>query len=138
MKVLLTKDVKKVGQKGQIVEVAEGYGRNFLIKGGLAKAAVGGLLKDVTNKSNLKKDAEKNNMEKELKLLGEKNKQKFYLKKNNDNGHLFAAIHQKDISEVSGIDAKNIIIENEIKSLGEFEVKISLGGKKGKIFLVVE
>jgi large subunit ribosomal protein L9 len=132
MKILLLKDVRKVGQKGQVVEVAEGYGRNFLVKNGMGKVAVGGVLKEVQNKKSLKKDAEKNLLEKELKILGEKNKSKFSLKKNNDNGHLFAAIKEKDISEISGIPEKNIILNEEIKSLGEFEIKISLGGKKGK------
>lgn len=138
MKILLLKDVKKLGQKGQVVEVSEGYGRNFLVKTGAGKVAVGGVLKDAQNKKTLKKDAEKNLLENELKILGEKNKTKFSLKRNNDNGHLFAAVHSKEISEISGIPEKNIILEEEIKSLGEFEIKISLGGKKGKIFLVVE
>lgn len=138
MKVVLLKDIKKVGQRGSVVEVAEGYGINFLIKNGLAKFAVGGILKGVENQKKVRKDLEKNNIEIELKLLGEKNKQKFLLKKKNDNGYLFAAVHEKEISEISGIPEKNILIENEIKSLGEFEVKIKLGGKKGKIFLVVE
>jgi large subunit ribosomal protein L9 len=138
MKILLIKDVKKVGQRGEVVEVAEGYGRNFLIKGGLGKPAVGGALKDIKNKEKIKETSKKNNLESELKILGEKNKQKFTLKKNSDNGHLFAKISQKEISEVSGVPEKNIVLDEDIKSTGEFEIKVNLGGKKGKIFLIVE
>ena len=42
MKVIMLADVKKVGKKGEIVEVADGYGRNFLIRGGLAVQATAG------------------------------------------------------------------------------------------------
>ena len=138
MKIVLLKDVRKVGQKGQVVEVAEGYGRNFLVKNGFAKVAIDSVLKEVENEKNIKKEGEKSLLENELKILEEKNKSKFYLKKQNDNGHLFASIKLKEISEISGIPGKNIILDEDIKSLGEFEIKVNLGGKKGRIFLVIE
>lgn len=47
MKVILLKDVKNLGVKGSVVEVAEGYGRNYLIPKGFAKLATEGSLKEV-------------------------------------------------------------------------------------------
>lgn len=59
MKVVLREDVKKLGQKGDIIDVAEGYARNYLIPRGLAVAASKGVLKDVNfvQDSRAKKDA---------------------------------------------------------------------------------
>jgi large subunit ribosomal protein L9 len=59
MKVVLREDVKKLGQKGDIIDVAEGYARNYLIPRGLAVAASKGVLKDVSfvQDSRAKKDA---------------------------------------------------------------------------------
>lgn len=139
MKIILTKDVRKVGQKGQIVEVSEGYGRNFLIKQGMGKAAVGGILKDAENKADLKKGVAANQTENELRILSEINKKKFTLTANaSDKGHLFAAIHKKEIAKVSGVLEKNIALDKDIKELGEFDITVNLGGKKGKIILAVE
>lgn len=139
MKIILTKDIRKIGQKGQIVEVSEGYGRNFLIAKGLGKAAVGGILKDANNKANLKKKNILGKIENELKILFEVNKKKFTITVNtSDKGHLFAGVHKKEISEVSGLDEKNIVLDKDIKEIGEFDIKIELGGKTGKIILVVD
>lgn len=139
MKILLTKDVRKIGQRGQIVEVSEGYGRNFLIKQGLGRAAVGGILKEAKNKESAKKGAAENKIEKELKLLSKINKEKFIMTANaSDKGHLFAAIHKKEIAKTIGVDEKNINLNTDIKELGEFNITVNLGGKKGKIILCVE
>ena len=64
MKIILLENVRKVGQKGEIVEVSKGYGINFLIKTGKGKLAVGGNLKiakkKIQQKEN-KKELEKKN-----------------------------------------------------------------------------
>ena len=139
MKILLTKDVRKIGQRGQIVEVSEGYGRNFLIKQGMGRAAVGGILKDAENKADLKKGVAASQVENELKILSEVNKKKFTLNANaSDKGHLFAAIKVKEIAKISGVHEKNISLNKDIKELGEFNINVNLGGKRGKIILCVE
>jgi large subunit ribosomal protein L9 len=139
MKIILIKDVRKIGQKGQIIEVTEGYGRNFLIKQGMGKAAVGGVLKDAENKADLKKGVVANQTENELRILSEVNKKRFTLSVNaSDKGHLFAAVKKKEIAEASGVHEKNINLKKDIKEIGEFEITVNLGGKKGKIILVVE
>ena len=50
MKVLLTADVKSLGKKGDVVEVADGYGKNFLIKKGLATLATASIVHDAQQK----------------------------------------------------------------------------------------
>jgi large subunit ribosomal protein L9 len=121
------------------VEVAEGYGRNFLIKTGAGKLAVGGILKDAQNKKEQKELEIANKNEKEREKLGQINKKEFKLKaRASDKGHLFAAVHKKDIAKLIGVDKENLLLKNDIKETGVFEINLKLGGKKGKVILVVE
>lgn len=139
MKVILLKDVRKVGQKGQVVEVKEGYGRNFLIKGGMAKLATGSVVKDVAHKKDVAKNIKEQQIEKELKLLSDLNKKEFKIKVNaNEKGHLFAKFGLPEIAKEVGVSENNLKIKDDIKEVGEYEVELLLGGKKGKVFLVLE
>ena len=133
MKVLLIKDVKSLGKAGEIKEVKEGYGRNFLIAKGFAKLAT----KDVVKEW---EEAQKRK-EEELKLeIYELNKEKEVLEKLNiniekklgANGHLYGAITKDDIAKALKdqtkieIDKKKIDAKN-IKEVGEHIVDIKLG-----------
>jgi len=133
MKVLLIKDVKSLGKAGEIKEVKEGYGRNFLIAKGFAKLAT----KDVVKEW---EEAQKRK-EEELKLeIYEINKEKEVLEKLNiniekklgANGHLYGAITKDDIAKALKdqtkieIDKKKIDAKN-IKEVGEHIVDIKLG-----------
>jgi len=51
--------------------------------------------------------------------------------------HLFGAVRKKDIAKEIGLTENNIILNKEIKELGQFEIKFQIGENKGKIFLVV-
>ena len=139
MKVILLDNVRKIGQKGEIVEVSDGYARNFLIKKGLGKPAVGGNLKIAENKQK-KKEAEKEAQRKKNEELFKKiNKKTFVLKqKASEKGHLFGAVHKKDIANLFGGEEKNIQLEHDIKEIGEYPVKVKLGDLKAKITLIVE
>ena len=134
MKVLLTKDVKSLGKAGEIKEVADGYGKNFLIGKGLALHAT----TEVLNrwKAEQKKAAE--NEAKEIaaaKELAEKlNATKLTIKhKVGANGHLIGSVTNKEIAEVLfdqfliQIDKKNISVEKKFKSVGIYEVDCKLG-----------
>ena len=133
MKVLLIKDVKSLGKAGEIKEVKEGYGRNFLIAKGYAKLATKDVIKEW-------EEAQKRK-EEELKLeLYELNKEKEVLesisvdieKKLGNNGHLYGAVTKEDIAEALKsqhkieIDKKHIDTKN-IKSIGEHIVDVKLG-----------
>jgi len=133
MKVLLIKDVPKLGRAGEIKEVKEGYGRNFLIAKGFAKLATKEVVKEW--------EEEQKRKEEELKLeMYELNKEKEVLeqlnitieKKLGNNGHLYGAVTKEDIANALKdqskieIDKKKIDAKN-IKEVGEHIVDIKLG-----------
>ncbi len=133
MQVILLEEVKKLGAKGQVIQVAEGYARNFLIPKGLAVEASKGKLKDL-NKRNQIQAAHKRQMEDEARLLGQ---QLEGLKlvmhtKVGEAGKLFGAISNKDIAEYIQnkhgfvVDKKKIILKAPIKALGEYSVIVKL------------
>ena len=134
MKVLLIKDVKTLGKAGEIKEVADGYGKNFLIGKGLALLAT----TEVLNKwkSEQKKQAEKEAKEiADAKELAEKlNSTKLTIKhKIGANGHLIGSVTNKEISESLEqqfsimIDKKHISVDKKFKSVGIYEVDCKLG-----------
>ena len=134
MKVLLTKDVKSLGKAGEIKEVADGYGKNFLIGKGLALHAT----TEVMNrwKSEQKKAAE--NEAKEIaaakELAQSIDATKLSIKhKVGANGQLIGSVTNKEISESLELqfsimlDKKNISLDKKIKSIGIYEVDCKLG-----------
>jgi len=134
MKVLLIKDVKSLGKVGEIKEVADGYGRNFLIGKGLALQATTEVLArhKAEQKKLALKEEEEINAAKELAL--KINSTKLTIKhKAGANGQLIGSVTNKEISEELEkqfsimIDKKNINIDNKIKHLGIFEVACKLG-----------
>ncbi len=134
MKVLLIKDVKSLGKAGEVKEVKDGYGRNFLIKNSLAKQATTEVLRK--HSAELKRAEEKK--QEEIKELNELKAQieKVTLKlkrKLGANGSLFGAITKDEISKELQtqksieIDKKSIEIDNLIKATGNYDVNVKLG-----------
>lgn len=131
LQMILTQDVAGQGRKGDIVNVSEGYARNFLLKGAKAIIATPDELKKIENKK--KKEAQKLEDEKtkakEVKAFIESKVLKI-VGKVGENGKLFGAITNKEIaSEIEknlelDIDKKKI--ECNIKSTGEHTVTIKL------------
>ncbi len=133
MKVILLKDVKGTGKKGDIKEVSDGHARNFLIPRGLAKEATSSSIKehDAQEKSAKKRIEEDTKHAKELKSTLENHKFEFVVKAG-DSGKLFGAITNKEISEKIksdlgiDIDKKKIAISGGIKSTGSHDVVVKL------------
>ncbi|NPA55143.1 MAG: 50S ribosomal protein L9 [Epsilonproteobacteria bacterium] len=133
MKVLLIKDVKSLGKAGEIKEVKEGYGRNFLIPKGLAKLAT----KEVIQAWQEEQKQKQAQLQEEIAKL---NKEKEILedlnisieKKLGENGHLYGAVTKEEIAEALKkqanieIDKKKIDAKN-IKEIGEHVVDVKLG-----------
>ena len=134
MKVILQQDVKGQGKKGQMVEVSEGYARNFLLPKKLAIAATA----DAINTMNLKekaRKAEEARLKAEAEATAEKLKecQVKLTAKAGAGGKLFGAITGAAIAENLKkqcdieIDSKKLVIDEPIKSFGSFQVKAKLG-----------
>lgn len=133
MKIILLQDVKKLGKRGDLVEVAEGYARNFLFPRKLAAEATQGSI----NQLEQEKSALKRKKAKELeaaKVLAKKlsNTQLTLSVKAGDQGKLFGSITNKDISEALEkqhqvtVDRRKIELGEPIKALGTYEVAIKL------------
>lgn len=142
MKVILTNDVKGQGKKGDVVNVADGYARNFLFPKGLAIDATDGNIKN----AELKKDSIKKAKERELaeaKELGEKlSAQHVVLKTKTGEGQkLYGAVTNKDIADMlekNGlkVDKRKIEFIEPIKSLGKHEVRAKLHPEVNIKFIV--
>ncbi|WP_428026731.1 50S ribosomal protein L9 [Arcobacter sp.] len=134
MKVLLLKDVKGTGKAGEVKEVSDGYGKNFLIGKGLALLATNEVLNK--HKAQMRKEAEKEAAEiEEAKEIAKKlDSQKFTIKhKIGANGHLIGSVTNKEVSEVLkeqadiDLDKKHITLNSKVKTVGIFEADCKLG-----------
>ena len=132
MKVVFLEDIPNVGEKGEIKDVAAGYARNYLIPKGLARQVTAGLLKDLKmqDEARAKKEAKKL---KEAEKLSAKisNKKVTIAVKAGEDGRLFGSVTSADIVQAlssSGIkvNKRKIDLEEPIKALGDYEVKIKL------------
>lgn len=133
MKVILQQDVKGQGKKGEIINVSDGYARNFLFPKNLAVEASSSNM----NILNQKKQAEQAKKQKELdeakKLAQQISQSKVVIKaKAGENGKIFGSITVKEIAEQLkaqnkiDIDKRKIVLDEPIKSLGTkiLDVKI--------------
>lgn len=133
MKVILKQDVKGLGKKEDMVNVNDGYARNFLFPRGLAVEASASNI----NVMNTRKEAEKSKKDRELaqakELAGKIGEAVVVIKtKAGENGKLFGSITSKDISDKLkadfklDVDKKKINLPDAIKSLGELQVDVKL------------
>ena len=134
MKVLLIKDVKSLGKAGEIKEVADGYGKNFLIGKGLALQAKNEVLAKHNAEQKRAKAKEEEDIANAKELAEKINSTKLTIRhKVGANDQLIGSITNKEISEELEkqfsimIDKKNISIDNKIKHIGIFEVSCKLG-----------
>ena len=134
MKVLLTKDVKGLGKSGEVKEVKDGYGKNFLVGKGLAKLATNEVLNKYKSEQKRKAEHEATEIDEANALKEKLTTLKLTIKhKVGNNGSLFGAITNKEISEelkkqaTLEIDKKNIVVKKAIKSVGVYDVDCKLG-----------
>ena len=133
MKVILIEDVKKLGKKGEIVEVNDGYARNFLIPKKVCLEATGKNLNDLKLKAaNEEKLAAKQLEDARAFAAVLAEKQVNVQIKVGDNGKVFGAVSSKEISDAAAqqlgieIDKKKMIIKDPIKETGIFKVPVKL------------
>ena len=133
MKVLLNQTVAKLGKAGEIVNVADGYAKNYLIPKKLAVAATKQVLSQWEDQ---KKSQEIRQAKAEVEaqaLAKELSKKTFTLtEKVGENGKLFGAVTTADVAEALkaqfdlDVDKKKIVIPDEIKTVGEYTVQVKL------------
>ena len=145
MKVILKADVRGKGKKGQMIEVAEGYARNFLMPKGLAVLATADAVNTMRlqEKAKAKADAEAKAAATDIaeKLKGMQVK---VVSKGGEGGKLFGAVTGREISaalkEQHGvdIDSKKLVLDEPIKSFGSYQVKAKLGFEiSGTVYVIV-
>lgn len=134
MKVLLIKDVKTLGKAGEVKEVKDGYGQNFLIKKGFAKHATPEILaqhqedEKIAAENLAKEIADLKDLAKKLEKL-----EIIITKKLGQNGHLFGSITKDEVAHALQeqhnieIDKKHITDKVAIKTVGEHDLDLKLG-----------
>ena len=136
MKVILLKDVKGTGKKGEIKEVSDGYARNFLLKKGVAVEANQANMKELDEKSKSKE--RKALIEYEEAVLLGKQMENVNIQievKSGEGGRLFGPITSKEIAEQLkkqkniDIDKRKILMDEPIRTLGSTLVEIKLHQK---------
>ena len=133
MKVILSEDVKSLGKKGEIVNVSDGYARNFILKTGKGVEATAANLNTLKlQKANDEKIA-KENLENAKDLAEKLSAATVTIRiRTGEGGKLFGAIASKEIAaavkEQCGleIDKKKIVLDDPIKELGPHVVRIKL------------
>lgn len=134
MKVLLIQDVKSLGKKGEVKEVKDGYGRNFLIKNGLAKHATTEVLRQYEAQKKRDALAQADELKRLNAIKEEIEKITLIVKRKlGANGSLFGAVTKDEIAtdlkalHELDIDKKTVEIDKPIKATGNYEISIKLG-----------
>lgn len=145
MKVIFLSDVPRVGKKYDIKEVTDGYAMNFLLPRRLAQTATVKAIAELETKKKgvvIEREVQENLL---LKNLQEISGKIIAIKgKANEKGHLFSAIHKKEIIDAmrdqhrAEIGEEFILLEKPIKEIGEHQIAISIKGKKSSFKLEVE
>jgi large subunit ribosomal protein L9 len=132
MEVILKEDVNKLGHRGDVVKVADGYGRNYLLPGKLAieattaNRAVIEQMKNSAIRKSAKEKTEAEALSTQLSAV-----ELVFERKVGENEHLFGSVTSGDIAhqlELQGftIDRRKISLEEPLKQLGEYHVPIKL------------
>ncbi len=130
MKVILKCDVKGSGKKGDILEVSDGYAKNFLLKKGLAELATASGINEVTQK----KQADAFHKAENIKALKEKaqslnGKEVTVPIRAGENGKVFGSVTTANVASALlemgfEVDKKKITLKDNVKTLGVFEAEI--------------
>lgn len=145
MKVILLQDLKGQGKKGEVVDVNEGYARNFLVKKGFAEIATASRLNDLTQKKSAADFHKAEEIKATKEMAKEINGKTFTVKiKAGANGKVFGSVTSQNVSDALqlagyAVDKKKIVLASPIKNLGEYDVDLKLlEGISAKIKISVE
>ena len=130
MKVILKQDVKGTGKKGEIIDVSDGFAKNFLLKKGLAEIASS----VAVNSLKIQKEAEERRRAEEIKAIKElaakidKTTVEVTIKCG-ENGKVFGSVTSKEIASKLAdmgyeIDKKKIVLKDSLKTVGDYPAEI--------------
>lgn len=133
MKVILQQDLKGTGKKDDVINVAEGYARNFLFPKGLAIEATPANLAELAQKKKSQDTKQEKELQQARNLAAKLKKVSLTIPvKTGEGGRLFGSISNRDISELLEkeeglkIDKRKIEVEGTIKELGTYPITIKL------------
>lgn len=144
MKVILKQDVKGTGKKGEILEVSDGFAKNFLLKKGLAEQASA----VAVNSLKIQKEAEERRRAEEIKAIRELAQKMDKAEvtvaiRCGENGKVFGSVTSKEIASKLedlgyAVDKKKILLKDSIKTIGQYPVEVRLMEKvSAKIYVNV-
>lgn len=146
MRVILLKDVAKVGQRGAVKEVADGYGLNYLLPRGLAQQATAEALASASKRQEAESRSRSEAREKTQAVLKRLDGQKITISaRANKQGHLFKSVRPDDVAAAI-MEYANVALDPEmialgvhsIKDTGEYAIHLAGEGMEAAVTLVVE
>ena len=145
MRVILLKDVKGQGKKGDLVEVSDSYARNFLIKGGYAEQATAVKINDIAQKKAAADFHRAEELKAAKELSAELKGKTFVVKvKAGAGGRLFGSVTAADVAAALSeqgyaVDKKKIVLSSPMRESGNYDVELKLfEGVSAKIVVRVE
>ncbi len=136
MKVILLKDVKGTGKKGEVKEVSDGYARNFLLPKKMAVVADNTAVKELNEKNKAAENKAQKEYEAALELGKKMEEMNIVIySKAGDGGRLFGSITSKDIAEQLKkqheivVDKRKVLLNEPIRTLGSMNVEIKIHQK---------
>ena len=133
MKVILTQDVNKVGSKGELIEVSDGYGRNFLIKKGLALEATGGKIREWEESQRSKKNREAKLEQAAVEIRKKIGGKRVTVTMNaGEEGRLFGSVTTSQVADALRaqlgveVDKHDIRLGDPVKQVGMHQFRIKL------------
>ncbi len=133
MKVVLLQDIKGTGKKDQLVEVSDGYARNFLFPRKLAKEATNSAINEVNTKNEAKEHKKNVELQNAQALADKLNGNKFFVHaKAGSNDRLFGSVTAKEIADAVAaetgmeIDKRKIVLDKDIKNFGVYDIALKI------------
>jgi large subunit ribosomal protein L9 len=133
MKVILADDIEKLGRKGDVVSVADGYGRNFLVPRGLAMIATKGALKQAEHMRRAREEIERKAKEEATDRVKKLAASSVYISaRAGEGGRLFGSVTKSDVARAieeqlgESVDRHLVRLDEPIRNLGTHEIEIHL------------
>ena len=144
MKVILKADVKGSGKKGDILEVSDGYAKNFLLKKGLAEIATSSGINEINQRKNADEFHKAENIKAQKELAAKLNGVTVPVSiRAGENGKVFGSVTTEKIASALSelgyeVDKKRIVTKEPIKNVGDYEAEVKfIEGVSAKIKIVV-